>query len=69
MIRMLGVPSSRDARELGHPFFNPPVVRSASRLPDTKVSPIPSSNCLTPLTSGLIAIVREHVEGIRKDLF
>jgi len=26
---------------------------------DTKVSSIPSSNCFTPLTSGLIAIVRD----------
>jgi len=29
------------------------------RTPDTKVSPIPLSNCLTLLNSGLIAMVRD----------
>jgi hypothetical protein len=33
--------------------------KKSYRAPDTKVSSIPWSNCLTPATSGLIAIVRD----------
>jgi hypothetical protein len=33
--------------------------KTSSGTLDTKVSSIPSSNCFTPRTSGLIAIVRD----------